>query len=132
MNQQVNQSGGTVPVKSSRACVVYDAGNGHEHRIRQVVAFEGRMEPFESQIKAHALQLANATRQATRPKTLDVASDEVHPYQLYAVDLKTNTLVAKQKAVGRRSSATPAPRFRGGDFIRSNIARISRRRFGLQ
>jgi hypothetical protein len=44
------------------------------------VAFEGGMEPFESQIKAHALQLANATRQATRPKTLHVASDEVHPY----------------------------------------------------
>jgi hypothetical protein len=116
-------------VKSTRACVVHDAGNGHVHRIRQVVTFEDRMEPFESQIEARALQLPSATRQAMRLKTLHVAADEVHPHRPYAVDLRTNTLVAKQKVGSWRSSATPAPRFRGGG---SNLACISRRRFGLQ
>ena len=97
------QSGGTIPVKSSRACVVYDARNGHVHHIHQVVTFEGGHEPNESLIEAHAIELAERRMpRAAKLKALHVASDKVHPHQFYAVNLKTHSLVTKQKVEPRK------------------------------
>jgi hypothetical protein len=94
----VQQSGGTVPVKSSRACVVYDADTGHVHHIHQVVTLEGGREPNESEIEAHAMALARRKeRRAGRFKALHLAADAVRPHQLYTVDLKTRALVVKQR-----------------------------------
>lgn len=92
------QSVGTVPVESSRACVVYDADTGHVHHIHQVVTFDGGREPNEAEIEAHALELARRKeRRAGRFKALHLPSESVRPHQLYAVDLKTRALVVKQK-----------------------------------
>lgn len=94
----VQQSGGTLPVKSSRTCVVYDSESGHVHHIHQVVTIEGSHEPSESQIEAHAISLAQRKwRHAARFKAMHVPPDSVQPHQLYAVDVKTHKLVAKNK-----------------------------------
>lgn len=91
------QSGGTIPVKSSRACVVYDADTGHVRHIHQVVTLEGGREPTEPEIEAHAMQLAQRKEgRAGKFKALHVPSESVQPHQLYAVDLKTRALVAKK------------------------------------
>ena len=92
------QSGGTVPVKSSRACVVYDTHTGHVQHIHQVVTFEGGREPTEAEIEAHAISIAQREeRHKGTLKVLHVATEAIQPGHLYAVDLKSNTLVAKKR-----------------------------------
>jgi hypothetical protein len=95
----MEQSDGILPVKSSRACVVYDADTGHVHHIHQVVTFEGGREPTESEIEAHAMTVARRKeRRAGRFKALHMAAEAVRPHQLYTVDLQTRALVVKQSS----------------------------------
>jgi hypothetical protein len=92
------QSGGTGRVRSARACVVYDAESGRVHHVHQVVTFEGGREPDEHEVEAHALALVRKRGfHAGNLMVLHVAHDAIQPRTLYAVDVRTRSLVIKER-----------------------------------
>ncbi len=98
MVQHPASSGGTVPVKSSRTCIVYDAESGRVHHVHQVVTLEGGQEPTEAQIEAHAMEIVRRKGKPTQKlKMLHLPSEKIPMHQLLAVDPKTKTLVSRTR-----------------------------------
>jgi hypothetical protein len=92
------QSGGTDRVQSARACAVYDAESGRVHHFHQVITFEGGREPAEHEIEAHALALVRKRGlHSDNLMVLHVPCDAIQPRTLYAVDVKTRSLVLKER-----------------------------------
>jgi len=99
MAKHGQESGGTVPVKSSRTCVVYDPDSGRVHHVHRVVTLEDGQEPSERQIEAHAMEILKRKGRSTEKlKALHLPSDKVEMQQLMSVDPKTGSLISKPKS----------------------------------
>ena len=91
--------GGTVPVKSSRTCIVYDGETGRVHHIHEVVTLEGGREPGEAQIEADAMEIVNRKgKNVAKLRTLHLPTEKVPEGGLLTVDLKTKTLQSRALA----------------------------------
>ena len=89
-------SGGTVPVQSSRGCVIYDSDSGQIHHVHEVITFKGGREPTEAEIGAHAMNIVKRKGHPTEKLgVLHLPSDKLPRAQACSVDLKTLALVAK-------------------------------------
>lgn len=89
-------SGGTVPVQSSRVCVVYDSENGKVHHIHEVITLRGGREPTEAQIEAHAMAIVKRKgHRAERLSVLHLPSEKVPRHRACIVHPKTKALVPK-------------------------------------
>jgi hypothetical protein len=90
--------GGTLPVKSSKACVVYDADTGQIHHIHGVITLVGGREATEHESEARAMALLEAKgRKTSALQALHVAGDAIEPHRRYAVEPKTRQLIVKEK-----------------------------------
>ena len=91
-------SGGTVPVKSSTACVVYDTDTGQVHHIRRVVTLKGGREPTEQENEARVMALLAAKGWKTsKLQALHLAGDAIEEHRRYAVEPKTQQLIVTEK-----------------------------------
>jgi hypothetical protein len=59
----MERAGATVPVQSTKACVVYDSSNGRIYHEHQVLTLSGGREPSDSEIAADALRAVGRRRQ---------------------------------------------------------------------
>jgi hypothetical protein len=90
--------GGTLPVWSSTACVVYDADTGLVRHIHRVVTLEGGREPTQQENEARAMAMLEAKgRKTSKLRALHVAGDAIEAHRCYAVEPKTRQLIVKEK-----------------------------------
>jgi hypothetical protein len=96
--ETMDREGATVPVKSRRACVVYDAASGRIHHYHKVVTLVGGREPDESEVAADALRALRSRREPPKGKlgVLHVAHDIMDAHKNYRVDLKKKSLVISE------------------------------------
>jgi hypothetical protein len=90
-----DRAGATVPVKSIKACVVYDAASGRIHHHHSVLTLEGGREPDVQEIAADALGAAGRRRGAPGGslEVLHIAHDAMDPGKRYRVDVVAKKLV---------------------------------------
>lgn len=89
-------SGGTIPIQSSRACIVYDAQSGKIYHVHEVITLQGGREPTEAQIEAHAMAIVKRKGYPEeRLSILHMPLEELPRRRAYIVDLKTKALVPK-------------------------------------
>ena len=99
MSQNPKASGGTVPVKSSRACVVYEPDSGRISHIHEVVTLEGGEEPTEAQIEAFVMEMLKRMGKPTEKlNILHVPSESVQTHALLSVDPRTKSLISRPKS----------------------------------
>jgi hypothetical protein len=88
-------SGGTVPVQSSRVCVIYDSDSGRIHHVHEVITLKGGREPTEAEIGADAMNIARRRGQPPEKLgALHLPSDKLLRNEACSVDLRTMALVA--------------------------------------
>ena len=87
-------TGATVPVKSIKACVVYDVTRGRIHHQHRVLTLVGGREPADDEIARDALQALNRRRKPPKGKlqVLHIKHDAMEQGKRYRVDLKTKKL----------------------------------------
>ena len=99
MSRHAKAFGGTIPVKSSRACVVYEADSGEISHIHEVVTLEGGQEPTEAQIEADVTEMLKRIGKPTEKLSmLHVPSESVQTHPLLSVDPRTKSLIFGQKS----------------------------------
>jgi hypothetical protein len=91
------QFASTVPVKSIKACVVYNPANGQIHHHHSVLTLVGGLEPEEHEMANDALRFIK-DRARPLPKgelqVLHINHDAMEPNKRYRVDHKKRVLVA--------------------------------------
>lgn len=92
-----NPAGATVPVKSVKACVVYDAASGRIYHHHRVLTLEGGREPDEKEIAQDARDAA-ARRHAPPGggfEVLHIHHEAIEPGKRYRVNAAAKALVAE-------------------------------------
>jgi hypothetical protein len=98
MGSPADPAGATVPVRSIKACVVYDTTSGQIHHQHRVLTLEGGDEPGESDMERDALARVEARKSGHPGGTLAVlhlTHDAMPPGRRYRVDVTKKVLVAE-------------------------------------
>jgi hypothetical protein len=94
----INTHGGTVQPESVETLVVYDIELGQIHHVHQFITFKGGAKVNHPEAESLALSAAKArTLYAGNLKVLHVPHGALQPGVIYSVDLKTLSLVAKER-----------------------------------
>jgi hypothetical protein len=91
-------AGATLPIRSIKVCVVYDATSGQIHHQHKVLTLEGGAEPSEADMERDALARLTARRSGHPGGTLavlHVAHDALEQGMRYRVDVTKKVLVAE-------------------------------------
>ena len=99
-------AGSTLPIRSIKACVVYDTTSGQIHHQHRVLTLEGGDEPEESAMERDALARVEARRSGHPGGTLAVlhlAHDAMSAGRRYRVDVSKKVLVTDTTGGSGRS-----------------------------
>jgi hypothetical protein len=89
--------GATIPIKSIKACVVYDLANGQIHHEHRVVTLDGGCEPTESEMAADALRFISDRHQPQKGNldVLHVHYGSMEQGKRYRVDIQKKALIVE-------------------------------------
>jgi len=95
--------GGTVPVQSCKACVVYDSQSGRIHHTHHTIVLKGGREIPDDEIAATALDMLHGRGvDAAKLRVLHTSPDALEAGTVYAVDVAKRVLVEKRKRTAGR------------------------------
>lgn len=95
--------GGTVPVQSCKACVVYDAQTGRIEHTHHAIVLKGGRDIPDDEIAATALDmLRDRGADVAKLKVLHTNPDALEAGIVYAVDVAKRVLVEKRRRTAGR------------------------------
>ena len=101
--ETMSQVIGDVEIESDQACAVYDARTGQIEHLHRVITLKGGTSPERSEIEARAMELAAGKgKKTSHLKTLLVSPEQFHPGMIHKVDLRTGSIISKQRKRRRK------------------------------